>query len=125
VTSGQKTGISIITSCCMMGEAYCAKEEKMRCIEIVDILEIMRLGEMGLTQREIAARIKCSKTTVGEVKKRCQDAGLTYATASGMGGKEIKARLYLTSVWVRIEKVAPNWKSVHMCAWKNLGLKAR
>jgi hypothetical protein len=43
------------------------KEEKMRCSEIVDILEIMRLSELGLTYREIATSTKCGKSTIGEL----------------------------------------------------------
>ena len=54
----------------------------MRCTETVNILEIARLSELGLTQREIADSVKCGKSTVGNVQKRCRDAGLTYAAAS-------------------------------------------
>jgi len=84
----------------------------MRCSEIVDILEIMRLSEMGLTHREIAASIKCGKTTVGEVKKRCQGAGLTYSKAKSMPGSEIKALLYPTD-GARAAKAAPTWETIH------------
>jgi len=84
----------------------------MRCSEIVDILEIMRLSEMGLTQREIATSIKCGKTTVGEIKQRCRDAELTYAIASSMTGTEIKALLYPTS-GARVSKGAPDWEAIH------------
>jgi transposase len=84
----------------------------MRCTEVVNILEIMRLGEMGLSQREIAASLNCGKTTVGEVRKRCSDAELTYAQASGMTGIEIMERLY-PGKEVPSEKPPPDWESVH------------
>lgn len=43
----------------------------MRCIEIVSILEFMRLWEQGLSQREIATSVNCGKSTVGDIQKRC------------------------------------------------------
>jgi len=84
----------------------------MRCTEIVDILEVIRLSEMGLTQREVAASVKCDKTTVGEVRKRCKHADLTYATAKGMSSAEIKSLLY-PAAGDRPSKAAPDWESVH------------
>jgi transposase len=84
----------------------------MRCCEIVNILEIMRLSEMGLTHREIAVSTKCGKSTVGDVKKRCHDAGLTYAEMSGMSISDVQRRLYPTKE-VYSEKAHPDWEAVH------------
>jgi DNA-binding NarL/FixJ family response regulator len=39
----------------------------MRYEEPVRIIDILRLWEMGFSQREIAASVKCAKSTVGEV----------------------------------------------------------
>ncbi|MCL2146441.1 MAG: helix-turn-helix domain-containing protein [Synergistaceae bacterium] len=50
----------------------------MRCDETVNILEIMRMCEMGLSQRAIATSVNCGKTTVCEIQKRCHDAELTF-----------------------------------------------
>ena len=36
----------------------------MRCEESVKILEVLRLSDMGLSQRQIADSVKCGKTTV-------------------------------------------------------------
>ena len=88
------------------------RREKMRCSEIMDILEIMRLSEMGLTQRQIAESVNCGKTTVGGVQKRCREAGLAYSDAEGMTAAEIMARLYPR------EKAAPgrpqpDWEAIH------------
>ena len=85
----------------------------MRCSEIVDILEIMRLSEMGLTYREIAASTKCGRSTVGDVRKRCKDAGLGYATARELSGKDLKALLYPAVGTSTTIKAAPNWEDVH------------
>jgi transposase len=86
--------------------------ERMRCSEIVDILEIMRLSEMGLSQRQIATSLNCGKTTVGDVNKRCRGAGLTYATASVMTKAEIKGLLY-PAKRTDPEKEQPDWEAVH------------
>lgn len=68
--------------------------EKMRCMESVSILEIMRLWEQGLSQREIARGANCGKSTVNDVQRRCRQAGLTYGEACGMSNTAIRARLY-------------------------------
>jgi transposase len=84
----------------------------MRCSEIVNILEILRLSELGLTHREIAASVKCGKTTVGDVKKRCENAELTYAVAKELSNTEIEKRLYPSKA-VAANKPPPDWESVH------------
>ena len=53
----------------------------MRSIEPVKILEILRLTEMGLSQRDIVKGAGCSKTTVGEIQKRNRKLQLTYEQA--------------------------------------------
>ena len=84
----------------------------MRCTEIVNILEIMRLSELGLSQRDIANSVNCGKTTVSEVQKRWRSAGVTYAQAGKMTGTDLKARLYPTSA-ARPVKAAPDWDAIH------------
>jgi transposase len=78
----------------------------------VDILEIMRLSEIGFSQREIAASLNCGKTTVGEIKKRCLDAGLTYDDAKRMTVLEIKGRLY-PAKHTDTGKAPPDWDAIH------------
>jgi len=84
----------------------------MRCSEVVDILEILRMSEMGLTHRQIAVSLNCGKSTVGDVKKRCLDAGLTFAEASDMTSEEITARLYPAKA-ASGKKPPPDWEAVH------------
>ena len=84
----------------------------MRCSEIVDILEIMRLSELGLSHREVAASINCGKTTVGDVKKRCREVGLTYSKASTMSNTEINEKLYPPKRG-KLRKAPPDWGVVH------------
>lgn len=90
----------------------------MRCVEIVSILEIMRLWEQGLTQREIAASVNCGKSTVGDVQERCRQTGLTYAEAAGMTSADIRTRLHPAAV-PQAKKDGPDWKDVH--TWLNGG----
>ncbi|MBS4024455.1 MAG: hypothetical protein KGZ96_02140 [Clostridia bacterium] len=66
----------------------------MRCEEPVEILEISRLTEQGYSQREMAQSIKCGKSTVGEIQKRCRYCNLHYEAASIMTNDEIKMLLY-------------------------------
>jgi transposase len=84
----------------------------MRCTEIVNILEIARLSELGLSQREIAGSVICGKTTVGDVQKRCRDAGLTYAAAGDMTSSELKMLLY-TAKGPETEGNHPDWEALH------------
>ena len=93
----------------------------MRCTEIVRILEIMRLCEGGHSQREIAASVNCGKTTVGEVQRRCREAGLSYMEAAEMSNGAIRARLYGTEATTTTVpgKGGPDWEGVH--AWIKAG----
>ena len=84
----------------------------MRCTEIVDILEIMRLSEMGISQREIGVSVNCGKTTVCDIQRLCREAGLTYADAAGMTGDAIKELLYPNRK-VGPERGHPDWEAVH------------
>jgi len=85
----------------------------MRCMEAMNILEIMRLWEQGLSQREIAVSVNCGKSTVNDVQQRCRLAGLTYAEAAGMTNAAIRARLYPTKAASSEEE--QDWETVD--AW--------
>jgi hypothetical protein len=76
-------------------------------------MEILRLWEMGLTQREIAKSVNCGKSTVGEIQHRCMDAGLTYDQASQMTNNEIRALLYPDSFGQKPSAPDPPWKDIH------------
>jgi transposase len=79
----------------------------------MNILEIMRLSEMGFSQRNVAASVNCGKSTVGDVMRRCRDAGLTYADAAGMTSAEINKLLY-PAKHANLEEEAPlDWEAVH------------
>ena len=90
----------------------------MRCIEIMSILEILRLWEQGLTQRDIAASINCGKSTINDVQQRCRLAGLTYEEASKLTNSAIQARIY-PSKQEQAAKEGPDWEKIH--AWIKSG----
>jgi transposase len=58
------------------------------------IIEILRLGEKGYSQRDIAASVKCAKSTVGVIQKKCRECGLRYEQANGMSHDALLAKLY-------------------------------
>jgi transposase len=78
----------------------------------MSIIEVLRLQELGLTQREIACSVRCGKTTVGDLRKRCERAGLTYETAKGMTDSAIRALLYPKASGGRPVKPEPDWDAV-------------
>lgn len=84
----------------------------MRCEEPVKIIEILRLTEQGYSQREIAQSVKCGKSTVGEIQKRCRNCKLQYDAAAVMANDEIKKLLYPES-FGRFEKEEPDWPNIH------------
>jgi len=85
----------------------------MRCTGKMKIVEILRLWEMELTQREIASSVKCGKSTVGEIQQRCLEAGLTFDQASNMTNNEIRALLYPDSYGKKCAGPDPPWKDIH------------
>lgn len=76
------------------------------------IIEILRLQEMGFSQREIGDSIRCGKSTVGDIERRCKPCGLTYEAAQQMSEKEIKALIYPVECDGRDRK-EPDWPDVH------------
>lgn len=84
----------------------------MRCTTKMRIVEILRLWEMGLSQREIANSVKCGKTTVGEIQHRCMDAGQTYDQASHMTNNELRELLYPDSFGKKSNAPDPPWEEI-------------
>ena len=86
----------------------------MRCLEFMKITEILRLKEMNLfTYRDISNSVGCSKTTVGDVLKRCKECGLTYDSACSMTQEQINELLYPDSFGPKQVKDEPDWDSIH------------
>jgi len=85
----------------------------MRCLEAKRIIEILRLWDMGCSQREIAASIKCGKSTVGDVQRRCKDAGVTYERATRLTNNEIRGLLYPDSTKHHEQGARRYWTLFH------------
>ncbi|NLW85346.1 MAG: IS21 family transposase [Planctomycetes bacterium] len=85
----------------------------MRCLEAVKVLEVLRLREMGFSQRDIGSSINCGKSTVGDVLRRCQEVGLTYEAAEKMTNEEIKVLLYPSKTQYSASRTEPDWAQVH------------
>lgn len=86
----------------------------MRCLEFMKITEILRLKAMNLfTYRDIAQSIGCSKTTVGDILKRCKECGLTYEDACTMTQERINELVYPESFEPKQVKEEPDWDFIH------------
>lgn len=86
----------------------------MRCLEFMKVTEILRLSEMrAFTYRDIATSVGCSKTTVGEVIKRCKDCNLTYDDAKSMTQEKINELIYPESFGRKQVKDEPDWNFIH------------
>jgi transposase len=76
------------------------------------IIEALRLWEQGYTQKEIAASVNCSKTTVAGLQKRLKELGLSYDTAKGMTDEAINKLVYPSCHGGRPVKKEPDWEAI-------------
>ena len=97
----------------------------MRRVDAMKITEMLRLKEMGFSQRDIAKSSGCGKTTVGDVMKRCQTAGVGYKTALGMGEDELHRLVYPANTSNASAKTEPDFDAIHkeLLRHKNLNLQ--
>jgi transposase len=79
----------------------------------VTILEILRLTEAGHSQRQIAVSVNCSKTTVGEIQRRCRQIDLRYEQASQMTSGELKGLIYPIYSGRKPIKPDPDFDYIH------------
>ena len=84
----------------------------MRCEEPMKIIEILRLWEQGYSQMEIATSVKCAKSTVGVIQKKCRKCGLRYEQASAMTHDTILAKLYPNGSGGRHLKDDPDFQKI-------------
>jgi transcriptional regulator len=78
----------------------------------VTVLEILRLTEMGYSQRKIGSSAKCSKSTVGEIQRRCREIGLSYSQATELSNQEIKNLVYPVYSGRRIIKHGTDFENI-------------
>ena len=70
------------------------------------------LEEQTLSNREIARSVNCSKTTVGEIRSRCEEQGLRYSEAKEMSSLDLRTRLYPKLSQLPV-KEDPDWEAIH------------
>ena len=89
------------------------------------IIEMLRLSELGLSQRQIATSAGCAKSTVGDVLKLCKGKGVGFEKASKMTASELHSLLYPEQAPTRKRLPEPDWKEVHeeLLKHKNLNLQ--
>jgi hypothetical protein len=87
------------------------QEDRMRCEGPMRIIEMLRLWELGYSQREIARSINSGKSTVGEAQKRCREKGLCHEQAKQMTGEQITELLY-PEAGGRPGKPDPLWEDI-------------
>ncbi len=89
------------------------------------IIEMLRLSEMGLSQRQIASGAGCAKSTVGDVLKLCRERGVSYEDASRMSDTALHGLLYPPTEPVKPVRSEPDWKAVseELAKHKNLNLQ--
>jgi len=86
----------------------------MRCLEHMKITEILRLYEMkAFTYREIGDSVGCSKSSVGEIIKRCKECGLAYDDAKVLTQERLNELIYPDSFGRKQVKEEPDWDSIH------------
>lgn len=90
----------------------------MRCESPMKILEILRLSQMGYPQTKIKESVNCARSTVGEVLKRCREAGLTFEKAETMTPEEITALLYPAAA-KKYAKPEPDYENIYAEMKKN------
>ena len=89
------------------------------------IIEILRLSELGVSQRQIAASAGCGKSTIGRVLKLCQEKGISHESAAQMTDESLQATLHPESTGASETAQYPDWKYIHeeLVKHKNLNLQ--
>lgn len=77
------------------------------------IKEILRLAELGLARREIGRSLSVSPTTVGDVLRRAEAAGISWPAAKGLGEQTLDARFYPPPAPSRVPRPEPDPEKLH------------
>ena len=87
------------------------------------IIEILRLHEMGMSQREIGTSAGCGKSTIGDVLRLCNAKEINHETAVKLTDNELQKILYPKTQTTA--KAEPDWAAIReeMAKHKNLNLQ--
>jgi len=89
------------------------------------IIEILRLTDLGYGQRDIGKSVGHGKSTVGEVQKRCREAGMTFEKAKTMTNTELQQLLYPDYMGKRYIKPDPDFEYIYNELVKHPNLNMR
>lgn len=82
----------------------------MRGSKPVKIREILRLRSLGMSNKQIARSCNCSRTTVIEMLKRADDAGLSWPQAEAIDDRMLKQSIYPGMEESAVKKPAPDFE---------------
>ena len=78
------------------------------------VLEILRLYEMEqFTYKQIGEHAGVGKSTVGDVIKRCKEAGINYQKAQAMSVADLTAILYPARTGPKKARAEPDFPRYH------------
>ena len=97
----------------------------MRRFEPVKIREALRLREMSLSNVNISRSIQCSRTTLIEMFRKCDEVEMTHAKASTMSDSELDRLLYPQAHLTHIKIADPDFAAIQseLLQHPNLNLK--
>ena len=78
-----------------------------------DIIEILRLSQDGRSVREVARIVDVSRTTVGEIVRRANLAGVSYPVPADWDNATLEAKLYPPTAPSGVSRPLPDWALVH------------
>ena len=74
-----------------------------------DIIEILRLSQDGRSVREVARIVDVSRTTVGEIMRRADLAGVSYPVPADWDNAVLEAKLYPPTAPSGVIRPLPDW----------------
>ena len=75
--------------------------------------EVLRLTEMGFSQKQIAEAVGVTRQTVATIVRRAADIGLRYVNASELSDRELTEKLMPQSASTRLAFRMPDYECVH------------
>ena len=97
--------------------------------------EVLRLTEMGLSQKQIGEAVGITRQTVSAVVRRAAELGLRYENAAELSDRELSQKLMPQSALSRLTYKMPDCEAVHkelqkpnvtlMLLWQEYVIKCR
>lgn len=75
--------------------------------------EVLRLAEMGFSQKQIAESVGVTRQTVSTIIRRAEDLGLRFGNVSELSDRELSQKLMPQSTAARLAFKMPDYEMVH------------